>query len=332
MMFHSSIFSSDTLVENPIRLLLRPTILMVLLVLLLLELGVRMFIPEGHTPRGGYHNSELRQKVNQLKQLKQVDLMFTGSSVAAVNYAPDTFDKQLRGYGFAGFTSFNAGIRGCDFSCIGPGTTKLFLALKQPRYLVIIMGPNDFDENPYVIARSKKFVDSFNQLNYRVRLRNVLSSVSWLFGFDAEIRALLASGEWPFDPHTHLTTRGRIDMGFAPRKKILRDYKIDSGGNIAKAFYGLVSNATQRGISVILVPVFGSSKDRAHFGPAARQGFAAVIAAVSANDLVSVVRAREDAMSDEDYIDPTHLNTDAAHKNTIDLARLITEGNLVKTK
>ncbi|MGI9287121.1 MAG: hypothetical protein ACR2P1_17185 [Pseudomonadales bacterium] len=327
MKFHSSIFSFDTLQDNPLRLLLRPTIVFFLVIFLLLEVAVRVSVPEGRIPKGGFYNAELRQRILQLEKLENIDLMFTGSSIAAGNAPPETFDAQLRSHGLKGFKSFNAGIRGCDFSCITPSVEKLFLSRREPRYLVIILSPNDLDANkPGVIARSKKHVESLNQPAYRTAARNVLSSMSWVYGFDAEIRDLLTTGIWKFDP-AQVTLRGHVDMGSKPRKRSQWDYKIEANGNITQAFYDLLENVTGRGISVILIPMIGDSSTRANFKLSYRQDFAAVIAKSTANDLVRLVRINEDSLSDESYIDNVHLNSISAKKFGRQVAdRLIEDG------
>jgi len=312
MKFHSSIFSFDTLQGNPLRILCRPAVIIVLVLLLLVELTVRLSIPDRRVPKGGFHSAELRQSVDQLKQLQDVDLFITGSSIAAVNISPEVFDPQIQSHGFDGFTSFNAGIRGCNFLCIKPSLEKLFLSRKIPNIVLILLSPSDLDAaNHVVIDRSIKRAEALKQPYYLEIARNLLSSMSWIYGFDAEIRALLDTRTWVFDT-AQITVRGHIDMGSEPQRRHIWDFQLDADGEITQAFYKLLHNLTSRGVSVILLPVVGDSTTRNNFNPSDRQDFSAIIEKALTNDLVRLVRVDEDLSDDENYIDNLHLNTKSA--------------------
>lgn len=324
MKYPLSIFSSSSLQCNLLTLFLRPSVVLVVLLLFLVETSVRFAIPENRIPKGSYFNAELRQKAIQLDELDAVNLMFSGSSIAAVNYSPQSFDEQLNSSGVNSFVSFNAGIRGCDYTGIALGLEKLFLSKKTPDYLVLIISPVDLDENGMGIGRSKQVIRSLNKNRYKAMMQHLLSNVSWLYGFNVEIRALLRKGSWQFDP-ARLGQRGYVDMGSSQRKRRVRDYELDSEGPISRALYNLVRDAVRKGISVVLVPVTGSSGAAKTLDADDRKEFGEIIDNLLTSDSVRMVHIERGLIEDERYIDNIHLSTEAATENSRRLSKRFVE-------
>ena len=84
-------------------------------------------MPADQVPKGAYHSSEFRLQVERYASALPIDMLIIGSSVASVNYPPVPLDDRLHELGYAEFTSYNAGIRGCNYECITIGIRRHYL-------------------------------------------------------------------------------------------------------------------------------------------------------------------------------------------------------------
>jgi hypothetical protein len=281
------------------------------LLLLLLEVGLRVVVPSGHVPTGAWYNAELRDQAGQLEALGDVDVMITGSSVSTVNVPPLAFDEEL-GRGGVNLTSFNAGVRGCDYSGIYPVFRTLFWSRRQAPVVILIVAPVDLDENnSFVKERSARFRESL-EIGRLAALSQDLFRHLWLFGFRNEIRQYLRSGEWLYEPSL-VAQRGHTDMGSEQRgRRGQFAFRFQQNGEIATALFDMVDWLTRQDVSVLVVPGLMDSATWARVTAEEMARFEGILAALDARAGVRYVEARDLTPPDSEFIDELHLNTGAA--------------------
>ncbi len=311
MKFLSSIFSFSTW-RIPPRELWRPGLVLAIVGFLVLELSVRSLVPDGHRPSGAWRNVELRDQAHQLASMPAPDIMFTGSSISAVNLPPQAFEDTLAERNVP-LTAFNAGIRGCNYLCIGPGLEDVFLSRAHPRYVVLVVAPVDVNEgNKFVTRRSQSFLRTFETSNLARIFENALSAVSWLFGFRAEIQQWLDTQAWRHEM-SFIGVKGHINLGFEPRTRFpSRDIVIDPSQPISQALLELAKTLRDNDIEVIVIEGLGDSSLHAMLTHEDNQAWAALFARLDAIAGVRVVDVSDLRPADEQFIDRVHLNPTAA--------------------
>ena len=292
----------------------------VLVLVLVAEITIRLLLPSGKIPKGAYHSSEFRQQVAQYQAALPVDMLIIGSSVAAVNYPPVPLDDQLQASGKSGFSTFNAGIRGCNYACIATGVRTHYLEDYQPPVVLAVLSPADLNiDNTGVVARSSDFSADMQRGIISRTGRNVLSGISYLYGFKEEIRGWLTSGRWDFDPAIQ-GQRGYIDMGSEQRNRSTEVPRITADSDLTQALRGLVDELAQAGTTVILMPVEGHSLSRLLFTDEARGQLRELVDSMSEHPNVHELVVDTTVIPDENYIDTLHLDTDSAAANAQRLA------------
>ncbi|HUP50856.1 MAG TPA: hypothetical protein VM198_00165 [Longimicrobiales bacterium] len=309
-MFHSSTSSSDTFGRGSWGRILAPGLLWCGLLLLLLEVGLRVLVPNGHVPTGAWYNAELRDQAGQLEALGGVDVMITGSSVSTVNVPPLGFDEELVRRG-VNLTSFNAGVRGCDYSGIYPVFRTVFWSRRQAPVVILVVAPVDLDENnAFVKQRSARFRESL-QIGRLVGFSRDLFRHLWLFGFRNEIRHYSRSGEWLYEP-SRVTQRGHTDLGSEQLGRGEYAFRFQQSGEIATTLFNMVDWLTRQGVRVLVVPGLMDSATWAMVAPEEMARFEAILAELDAREGVQYVEARDLTRPDSEFIDELHLTTGAA--------------------
>lgn len=315
MTSRSFIFSSDTLSEPLWRIFKSPALLLMLALLLAAELVVRVSLPEGKQPKGVYHSMEFRQQVEQYQQSVPVDMIIIGSSVAAANYPPVALDARLQELGLDGFTSFDSGIRGCNYYCIAEGVARYYLPVYQPARALLVVSPDDLHANNRgVIQRSERFVEAMRKDGISRWAVEKLSSLSYLYGFQAEVKDWLTSGEWLFDS-AKLGQRGYVDMGSIPGDRYLGapDIRVDSV--LSQSLSTLVAQLVEGGTQVLLLPVEGDSQARSLLSDESRQAMDTLLSTLALQEGVRLMNNDGATFSDDAYIDTIHLNSLSAREN-----------------
>lgn len=311
MKFLSSIFSFDTW-RVPPRELWRPGLVLAFVGYLLLELSVRSLVPDGHRPSGAWRNVELRDQAHQLASMPAPDIMFTGSSISAVNLPPQAFEDTLAERDIT-LTAFNAGIRGCNYLCIGPGLEDAFLSRARPKYVVLVVAPVDINEgNKFVTRRSQSFLRTFKTSHLARVFENTLSEMSWLFGFRAEIQQWFETHTWRHEL-SFIGIKGHINLGFEPRTRFpSRDIVIDPLRPISQALLQLAATLRESDIDVIVIEGLGDSSLHAMLTYEDNQAWAALFTKLDAIAGVRVVDVSDLRPADDQFIDRVHLNPTAA--------------------
>ncbi len=300
---------------NPIALLRSRALILTLLCLVVLETAVRLIAPDGLKPKGGYRNSEIRQQLQQFHKVENLDLLIVGSSIAAVNFPPESIDQKLSNEGSRAFTSFNSGIRGCNYSCILEGIRHYYLPHAKPRYALLVVGTVDIDySNKTVVQRSEKFIESIEQPSHRLWFRNIASSLSWVYGLDDEIRAYIVNQRWIVDS-AKVTVRGHIDMGSDPRRRFPDDPQFDRESDSIQALTELIDLLKKHGVTVTLLPALGDSQGRAKLKVSTKQKFHDLIRQIAAQEKVHYLQFAPGYMPDDYYIDDIHMHHEAALKH-----------------
>ncbi|MEM7207693.1 MAG: hypothetical protein AAF434_07725 [Pseudomonadota bacterium] len=322
MKFLSSIFSSETLRLKDVGVSpLTGGFLVCLLLLAIAEVGMRAVLPESHKPRGSWHNLELRDQAEQLREMKDVDVMFAGSSIAAVNIPPVAFDSAASELGYE-LDSFNAGIRGCNYSCIAAGFKHMFLPLQEPKKVILIVAPVDLNEaNESVIRRSEDFIRTFNNESYVAALIDVFRHL-YVFGFRAEIKDFIVSQKWNFEPSL-IGEKGHIDMGYEPRNRYQYKFRFEEKGRIVKDLSRMIDDLQSRGIKVAILPGLVDGSIREMMSKEETDEFAIILSKLAKKHEIELYRADDLVPDDEKFIDQFHLNTGAAHKYAASLAEKI---------
>ena len=299
--------------DSPLLKLLKTRSLWIVVALVLVaELVVRCSLPEGKVPRGAYHSSEFRQQVEHYPDALPVDMLIVGSSIAAVNYPPVPLDERLRELGYTDFTTYNGGIRGCNYECIAIGTRRHYLSEFQPSVVLVVVSPADLNiDNEGVVARSKQFVADMQRNVVSRKARQLLSTLSYVYGFKEEVRPWLLSGEWEFDPAV-LGERGYVDMGSIERGRGTAVPRLAQDSELSLGLVSLVTELSTSGTQVILVPAVGDSLARLLFTDQARVEFRKLLDSLLALDNVYELTLDTTHIPDSDYIDTGHFDSETA--------------------
>ena len=324
MKFPLSIFNFSTL-QLPFSRVLTPTAAIVIGVLIVLELVVRFLVPDGHHPTGSWHNHELRIQAGQLEAMNHVDLMITGSSVAAVNFPPLAMEAVFSERG-VNQKIFNAGIRGCDYEGIAEGFRTVFWQRKHASHVMLVVTPVDVNEaNQAVRRRSADFIRSFNTPPHAAKAKDLLSN-SWLFGFRGEIFEFIKTQDWIHEVPM-VSQQGHIDMGNQQRKRYDLELNIYRDGPTAQALLDLSQWLIDRNVKLIVVEGPMDSQITGLVSKDQRLRFDALIQMLQALENTHYINATDLIPPDGEFIDQLHLNTDAAKQYASRLAiRLLEDG------
>ena len=293
------------------------------------ELVVRSSLPAGKVPRGAYHSSEFRQQVERYPDALPVDMLIIGSSVASVNYPPVPLDNRLHELGHAGFVSYNAGIRGCNYECIAIGVRRFFVSKFKPAIVLVVLNAIDINEdNGHVEARSRQFSADMERDFIGRTGRQILSSISYVYGFKEEIREWLTSGVWTFTPAI-LRERGYVDMGSVEIGRFKEVPRISSTSSMSQSLMELVNELASSDTTVIILPVEGDSLSRSVFDDTNRQQFRSLMDSMIEHPNVHELNIDLWDIPDEDYIDTMHLDSQSAAANARLLADKLIESGLL---
>src|SRR3989339_1167419 len=335
MKFPLSIFNFSTLEVN-FKELVSPTIIILMICFLIIELGLRFLMYEGQYPNGSWRNNELRNQAAQLDELKKVDVMFTGSSLASVNISPQAFDSILRDSAFT-FTSFNAGIRGCDYDGINVVFDEIFWKRKKAKYIVLVISPWDLDEaNDGVRARSATFINSVKRSKYEKLILDILSK-SWLFGFRNEIRDFIRTGDWKYQPPL-IGIRGQTPFGKTKNPVaasiVLNKFEvfISRNGETTKALFDLVERLIKHKKKIIIIEALerSDSKKNWELTKTELKKFYKIIKELDSIDTVEYVSTEDIIPEDKFFIDTGHISTSASVEYSQRLAKRFIELGLFK--
>lgn len=333
MKFLSSIFNFNTLELN-IKKLFSPTLIILIIGLIIIEMGLRFLINDEQYPSGSWRNNELRNQAAQLEELKRVDIMFTGSSLASVNISPAAFDSVLHDNGVS-FTSFNAGIRGCDYGGVNVVFDEVFWKRKKSKYVVLVISPFDLNEaNLDVRARSATFINSVKRSKHEKLFLEVFSK-SWLFGFRNEIRDFIESGNWKYEP-TLIGIRGQTPIGEVKNPKeagrVSDEFKvsISRNGETTKALFRLTKRLIEQGKKIIIIDALERSDSKKNWNQTKRElnNFYEIIKELASSENVTYVHTKDLIPSDEFFIDTGHISTFASIGYSKELARRFIELDL----
>lgn len=319
----SSIFSSDTLQAPVMQIVTRPAAVLTLALLVGIEQGLRLLVPPGHIPTGSWHNAELRDQARQLEAMSEVDLMITGSSVAAVNLRPTVMDAALEKHGLR-INSFNAGIRGCDYSCIGPLFQQLFVSRNKPDYAMLVVAPRDLNEaNAFAMERSQGFLKTFGMKEYAANLVDVFS-YAWIFGFRKEIRQYISTREWLYDK-SKIPEQGHVQLGDKKLRRHNFQLKVDAHGRMASALYALTDSLLAQDIDVVVLPGLFDSETRLRIDTESWRNYSEVLSRLAGNDHVTLLDANHLIPADDQFIDRDHLSNTASAAYSEVIARYLYE-------
>lgn len=314
-----------------LKSLLRTRSLWIALVLVVIaELVVRVSLPSGKIPRGAYHSSEFRQQVAHYADAVPVDMLLIGSSVAAVNYPAMPLDTRLAELGMDGFTTFNGGIRGCNYECIATGIRRHYLNEFRPPVALFVISPADLNiDNSGVVARSHRFAADMERGIIARTARQALSRISYLYGFKEEVREWLISGQWNFDP-AEVSERGYVDMGSIERGRNTQVPRITPDSALTLSLKSLVNELVDSGTRVILVTTVGDSLARFLFTDEAQQQLDDLLASLTQHPDVHELAMDTSQIPDTDYIDTSHLTSEAAIINAQRFAEHLFESGLLE--
>jgi len=302
-----------------------PSVWIVVVLVLAAELTVRFSLPAGKVPKGAYHSSEFRQQVEHYRKAIPIDMLIIGSSVAAANYPPVPLDERLRELGLKNFTSYNAGIRGCNYSCIAKGVRRHYWSEYQPAWVLVTISTADLNiDNAGVVARSDRFAADMERSVIGRAGRQMLSGFSHLYGFKEEVREWLTSGEWIFDPAV-LGERGYVDLGSKELRRIGLVPQITVDSDLSRSLITLVDELANSGAQVILLPVDGGSLARSLFSTDARAQLRVLMDTMTSHPNVNELVVDTTQIPDTDYIDTVHLKSAAAIENAQRLAESLIE-------
>lgn len=318
--------NSDTNYMALLKALASPSAIVCLTILLCIECAVRITLPDGKLPKGGYPNAEVRQQHHQYKNEKNIDMLVVGSSVAAVNFPPVAIDDEFRKLGQKDFVTFNAGIRGCNFACISRGVEYFYLNEKLPKNILLVISPEDLDsDNSTVINRSNIFVNTLNRPAAKKWITTKMSDICKIFGFQEHIQSLLTTGSWDFDSAT-VSLRGHIDMGSLPRRRFDRSPAISRSSDLSIDAIRFTKKVASMGIHIIVLPALGDSNARAQIADSSQNQFKLLLQDLSSIDNVTLIDISSEFTAnlipdDTAYIDNLHLNSAASLSNGTQIAR-----------
>lgn len=319
-----SIFNFDTL-NIKVSGFFNSTLLLLLLGFFLAELTVRFFVPDDQYPTGHWRNNELRIRTRQLKQLNEVDIMFTGSSLCSANIPPEGFDNEMKMNGI-NTISFNAGIRGCDYEGIAAGFKKLFWSLKKSEYVVLVISPYDLDEsNEFVRNRSKSFIKTFNTPKYEAIVVDFFSN-SWLFGFRNEIKDYFKTGIWKYE-YPLVGVRGSTPMDRKPNLQVPDSIiiNINRKDTIAKSLVEFVNFLVDKDRKVIFIEALHNSLVKEKIKAEEYKKFHDILNELDKIKNTMILDVQDIIPEDEYFIDSGHLSVEGAKIYSRNLAKKFIE-------
>lgn len=289
-------------------------IIYILVGLILFELLIRFLIPDGHYPSGHWRNNELRVQTSQLESLEDVDIMFTGSSLCAANIPPKEFDEEMR-KGGVNITSFNAGIRGCDYEGVAEGFKKLFWSRKHSGYVVLVVHPHDLHEtHRSVRARTQSFIETFNTPYYMAAFLDFFSQSFWTFGFRNEIGEYIKTRNWVYE-EPKVGVRGYIPMTQTkPKVSGMSgiEVTINRNGTCAQSLFNLVNWLVKQGVRVIIIEALMHSLDKKAMNPGELVKFRNILKALDGIENVRLLNVNDIIPNDRYFIDAGHLGPEGA--------------------
>jgi hypothetical protein len=286
--------------------------------LIVIEILTRLVVPKYQIPKGHWWNHEVHGKVEQLKKIKKVDLMFTGSSLSAVNIPPEWFDDEMKKNGF-NIKSFNAGIIGSDYEGISIGFEKLFLKSVRPKYVALIISPYDLDEaNISVRKRTEDFIETVNMTGYQAAAIDFFSN-SWFFGFRNEIREFFKTFQWKGAKPSPIGIRGYQPMYKGCTYSAEFPVTIKGDGIISKALVELVEDISRQGINIIIIEALMRSKLR-KYNSNKLDAFNNILEKLKNIDRTYILDVKSIIPPDRYFIDPFHLEVEGAKIYGKDLA------------
>jgi len=320
MKSRSSIFSFDTL-TFPFSEILKSRVLGIVVVFVVgIEIALRVIVPAGFSPGGSWHNAEMRDQVRQLEELDTVDVYFTGSSISAVNIAPLSFDEGLATAGNRS-VSFNAGIRGCSYTCIEQGFMELYWARKISDTVILVVGPADINEaHDFGKKRSRQFMDTFDRKPLDKWFLETFRHI-WLFGFRAEIKDFLKKQKWVAEP-SRVAERGHVPVD-EKQRRYSHEFQFDENGELFQALTRLTTILHAQGTRVVLLEGLSDSITWADVGADGRENYLSLMNALAGRTGIPFVRIDEIRPADESYVDDIHINSAAAREFSRNLASLL---------
>lgn len=283
-------------------------------------------MPAGLIPKGGYHSAEIRRQVENFHKQKDVDQLLVGSSIAAVNLSPEHLDAELKRLGGIDVSTYNAGMRGCNYACIAIGANRYYLSERTPKKLIAVINPVDVDQqNTVVIGRSDAFIESFERSDLSISLRNLLADVSHTVGFQAEVKQYIKKRKWKVDSSV-IDKQGHVDMGSRMITRYDDKPRIDVDGNLSQDFLNFVEGAASKGIEVIVAPAYGHSFALANLSEESMEQFQLLLSMADLIENVRVLPTQPGYLSDSAYIDNLHTTSQGSIDNSVYLARLLSEG------
>ncbi len=327
MKSHSYIFSFETLSLKK-RKFFGPAAIPVILGFIFIELLLRFFVPEGHSPSGHWKNQLTRVKSRQIEQVNKIDLLFAGSSVASVNIPPESFDDELKKNGTS-LISYNAGIAGTDWQGVAAAFEKVFWKKKKSQYVLFVISPYDLDESSSEVReRTLSFVESLNRPSYQLAAVDFFSKI-WLFGFRNEIKDFLKTFEWKSEPPSVVSVRGFTPMYKGCTFNIEYPVAIKNSGDISGALMSLVSKLNNEGVKVLIAEALLISRLR-KYNEDKLENFYLLIDEMKKYKNVRFLDLSGIIPDDKYFIDPFHLNIEGSDLYSRALARFLLSGDVLK--
>jgi len=318
MKFLSSIFNFDTL-NFKLSELFNRSFKLIFVGLIIIEILIRLLVPKNQIPTGHWWNHGIHEKVEQLKKLKNVDLMFIGSSLSAVNIPPQSFDDEMKKNAI-NMISFNAGIAGSDYEGISISFEKLFWKIRYSKYVVFVISPGDLDEtNKGERNRTANFIKTVNMPVCQAAAIDFFSN-SWLFGFRNEIREFVKTFQWKGETHSPMGIRGYQPMYKGCTFNAEFPVTINKNGTISKSLVSLIKNITHQDVNVIIIEALMYSKLRRYYSDKLG-AFYNLLKDLKNIDRTFLLDVENIIPPDEYFIDPFHLNTEGAQMYARDLAK-----------
>ena len=281
-------------------------------VLLLAELGARIALPDNQLPKGGYHSSELRQQIEQYAAGPTPDLLMVGSSISSANISSTAFGQRVAQLIGKPFNVYNSGVRGCNYRCIQMAVNKYYLPVHQPANVLLVVNPSDVNSaNVVVQQRSDSFIKSFEKNKIVFHAENLMSNISYLYGFRGQILARLLHNKWNFDSSV-VESDGHVDMGSAPMTRFLDEPVILSSGGLTDTLINFTNSLVDRGIAVSVLSELGDSQARSLISQSNMDNYNALIDRLGDINGVQVLSMPLGVPADEDFLDTLHLSSESS--------------------
>ena len=288
------------------------TLALGIVLLLLAELVTRIALPGNQKPRGGYHNSELRQQIEQYAAVPTPDLLMVGSSISSANISSTAFGQRVAQLVGKPFTVYNSGVRGCNYRCIQMAVNKYYLPVHQPANVLLVVNPSDVNSaNVVVQQRSDEFISSFEKNKIVFHAENLMSNISYLYGFRGQILARLLHRQWNFDSSV-VESDGHVDMGSAPMTRYLDKPVILASGGLTDTLIDFANSLVNRGIAVSVLSELGDSQARSLISQSNMDNYNALINRLGEINGVQVLNMPTGVPADEDFIDTLHLSSESS--------------------